>query len=164
MKLNPITILLAVALSFITSRVGAQVSRTDSTVIFFAKTQIDSAFNPTMNPEKVGRLLGSSKNAASYLVVVRTKPGDVEIHEHWDDVVIIQSGGGVLRTGRVAVGQKSNGVAPFRDWMGGEIKDVKERNLSPGDFIVIPAMMPHQYIPKRGQSLAYWTIKVPKPQ
>ena len=111
-------------------------------------------------PERISRLLGRSDDGSPYLVVTRNKPGDVEIHEQYDDVAIVRSGRGVLKTGYEISGQKESGKEPSREWLGGTIRNAKERSLSPGDFIVIPAMMPHQYIPNNGETLTYWTIKV----
>src|SRR5882672_10371673 len=117
----------------------------DSAVIYFSKTQLDSALDPNLSKE-IGRILGTSKEDNSYyMVAVRTKPGDVEIHEQFKDIAIIRSGHGLLKTGRRVVGQKVSGQEPSREWKGGVIQDAMIRKLSPGDFIVIPAMMGHQY-------------------
>lgn len=134
-------------------------SNTADTVTYFSSSQIDS-FLATSNssPRLIGKVLGRSADNESYLVGVRTQPGDVEVHEQFDDVAIIRSGHGVLRTGKKVSGQKEGSNAG--EWIGGVIEDAQERNLSPGDFIVIPAMLGHQYIPNRGESLTYWTIKV----
>jgi len=136
----------------------AQINSVD-TVTFYSKSQIDSFLATSeTSPRLIGKVLGRSADNESYLVGVRAQPGDVEIHEQFDDVAIIRSGHGVLRTGKKVRGQKEGSNAG--EWIGGVIEDAQERNLSPGDFIVIPAMLGHQYIPRPGESLTYWTIKV----
>lgn len=134
-------------------------SNTADTVTFYSSSQIDSFLaTSSASPRMIGKLLGKSADNESYLVGVRTQAGDVEIHEEFDDVAIIRSGHAVLRTGKKVRGQKA-GNNPG-EWIGGVIEDAQERHLSPGDFVVIPAMVGHQYIPNPGESLTYWTIKV----
>jgi len=65
-----------------------------------------------------------------------------------------------LRTGTIVKGQKESGDVGTREWLGGVIQDAQERKLSPGDFIIVPAMLAHQYIPTPGEALSYWLIKV----
>jgi mannose-6-phosphate isomerase-like protein (cupin superfamily) len=139
--------------------VYGQKNTTDS-VTFYSSSTVDSLLNTKVSPERISRLLGRSADDAPYLVVTRNKPGDVEIHEQYDDVAIVRSGRGTLKTGYEITGQKESGKEPSREWLGGVIMNPKQRSLSPGDFIVIPAMMPHQYIPNDGETLTYWTIKV----
>jgi mannose-6-phosphate isomerase-like protein (cupin superfamily) len=133
---------------------------TPDSVTFYSHSDVDSLLKSNISPERVARLLGRSNDNEPYLVIIRTKPGNVEIHEQYDDVAIIRSGHGILKTGHDVTGQKESGQEPSREWLGGVIQDGKERSLSPGDFIVIPAMLGHQYIPHTGDSLTYWTIKV----
>jgi hypothetical protein len=163
-RLNTLYRNLLVMLAFcppliVPSYLYAQAPQTDS-VIFFSEAQLDSALNSAVTPQ----ILGRSKENGAYILGMRTKPGDVEIHEQWDDVAIIRSGTGILRTGLKVKGQKESGKEPTREWRGGVIENPKERKLAPGDFIVIPAMLPHQYIPTPGDSLISWTIKVKRPR
>ena len=152
----------SVGLLSLVVHVQGQMKSADS-VTFYSHTKVDSMLNAKVSPERVSRLLGRSKDNEPYLVIIRTKPGDVEIHEQFDDVAIIRSGHGTLKTGHQVKGQKESGKLPAREWLGGIIEDAKERSLSPGDFIVIPAMLAHQYIPQGGEPLTYWTIKVKRP-
>jgi mannose-6-phosphate isomerase-like protein (cupin superfamily) len=154
-----VVLLLSVSLLVTTSVLG-QKTKADS-VTFYSHSQIDSLLSgkvPTDGAPSV--LLERSKDNERYLVLIRTKPGDVEVHELYDDVAIIRSGHGILKTGRTVQGHKESGKEPAREWHGGVIQNAIERSLSPGDFIVIPAMLAHQYIPNAGDKLTYWTIKV----
>jgi len=137
-------------------------SNTSDTVTYYSSSQIDAFLTTsTTSPRLIGKTLGRSADNEPYLVGVRAQPGDVEIHEQFDDVAIIRSGHGVLRTGKKVRGQKAGNPG---EWIGGVIENAEERHLSPGDFIVIPAMVGHQYIPNSGESLTYWTIKVRRAQ
>jgi len=141
---------------------GQEVAR--DTVIYYSSSTIDSLLTTSeASPRLIAKLLGRSGDGENYLVGVRTKPGDVEIHEQFDDVAIIRSGHGVLRTGKKVSGQKESGQAGAREWIGGVIDNAHERDLSPGDFIVVPAMLAHQYVPKPGEALTYWLIKIKDP-
>lgn len=151
---------LFLSISFVISFNVQGQKRTADSVTFYSRSQLDSLLKVKVSPESVSRLLGKSKDNEPYMVISRTKPGDVEIHELYDDVAIIRSGSGTLKTGYQVKGQKESGQAPSREWRGGVIENGKDRSLSPGDFIVIPAMLGHQYIPNTGDSLTYWTIKV----
>jgi mannose-6-phosphate isomerase-like protein (cupin superfamily) len=142
------------------------VGKSDS-IILYTKQEVDNAIKVNLdkamkaNANYANAQLGMSKENAPYLVVARTKPGLVEIHEAWDDVAVIRSGHGILITGYQATGDKKvTNEEPQREWRGGVIQNGKERNLAPGDFIIIPAMVAHQYIPNSGDTLTYWTIKV----
>jgi mannose-6-phosphate isomerase-like protein (cupin superfamily) len=152
-------VLVVLASLYIPFRTNGQTSHPDS-VICYTKEQQDSLLASPLSPERVWRLLGQSQEHAPYVIVIRTRPGEVEIHEQFDDVIIIRSGHGMLRSGLHAKDQRVSGTEPSREWRDGDIMDAKERKISPGDFIVIPAMTAHQFIPVTGDSLTYWTIKV----
>jgi len=123
--------------------------------------QLDSIVKTLIKNDSIGTTLGKSQDNTPYLLTVRPKTGYVEIHEQFDDVAIIRSGNGTLKTGH-QVGKmiRSEGVEPSRNWFCDSIKDATIQKLSPGDFIIIPAMTAHQYIPNSGDTLTYWTIKV----
>ena len=151
-----VTTLLALALS---GTLRAQKLKSDS-VVHFTSAQIDSTARLIPGSEKPSRLLAVSKEKESYLIVVRTKEGAAEIHEQFDDVAIIRAGAGILRTGSDLKGGKVTGANGKREWLGGAISEPKERRIKTGDFLVIPAMLAHQFIPASGDSLVYYVIKV----
>jgi beta-galactosidase beta subunit len=140
-------------------------------LIIYARKEVDNAIKANLDKAMKAKanyanaLLGESKDHAPYLIVARTKEGLVEIHELWDDVAIIRSGRGVLKTGDKVTGEKKETKEkPDREWRGGVIQNAEVRDLAPGDFIIIPAMLAHQYIPNAGDTLTYWTIKVKRPR
>jgi hypothetical protein len=135
--------------------------RNGDSVTYYQHLQIDSILNVLIKNDSITTAVGKSQDSMPDLVVVRTKPGFAEIHEQMDDIAIISSGHGSLKTGYEVTGKiNTTGNEPWRNWFCEGIKNGIERELSPGDFIIIPAMTAHQYIPDRGDTLRYWTIKV----
>ncbi|HCL83565.1 MAG TPA: hypothetical protein DIC22_06290 [Chitinophagaceae bacterium] len=128
------------------------------------RSALDSVVKAKVEPPMAYGILGFSKDSAPYMVTIRTAAGAVEMHELWDDVAIIRSGHGVLKTGNEVAGGRKEAGEHSGNWVGGVIQDVTERVLSPGDFVIIPALLAHQYIPNPGDSLTYWTFKVKRPK
>ena len=135
--------------------------KSGDSVTYYRNLQLDSIVNTLIKNDTIGTTLGKSSENAPYLITVRTKPGFVEIHEQMDDIAIIRSGHGTLKTGYEVAGNiRTSGEKPWRNWFCDTIKSATDQKLSPGDFIIIPAMTAHQYIPNGGDTLTYWTIKV----
>jgi len=136
-------------------------------ILFYSKTQLDSILKvAALDTSRIlslgtAEILDKGEGGEPYYLIKRTVPGYVEMHEQWDDVVIIRSGSGILRTGRNVTGKKLlEGKQPWRNWYDGQIIDPKELKVSAGDFVIIPAMTGHQYIPNNKDTLTYWTIKI----
>ena len=58
-------------------------------------------------------ILDQGEGEESYIISKRTVEGHVEMHEQWDDVVVIRSGHGLLRTGRKVTGAILNEERPL---------------------------------------------------
>lgn len=130
-------------------------------VAFYQNLQIDSIWNVALRNDTIATALGKSQENIPYLLLARTKPGFAEIHEQVDDVALIRSGHGTLKTGYQVTGKIiTTDDEPWRTWLGEAIEGGSERKLSPGDFIIIPSLTAHQYIPDPGDTLTYWTIKI----
>ena len=74
------------------------------------------------------------------LVAGRSGPGEVEIHEHWIDYMVIQQGEADFTSGGTASGMHDTGPGEKR---GGSITGGTVVSLKPGDFVVVPAGQPH---------------------
>lgn len=87
----------------------------------------------------------------------RSRSGGGEVHEHYADIFYILQGRATLLTGGslVASAQSSKG-----EFHGTGLSDATRTELVPGDFVQIPAGMPHQLMLDSGQELAYYVIKV----
>jgi quercetin dioxygenase-like cupin family protein len=80
----------------------------------------------------------------------------VEQHANWVDQITVLSGEGVLTYGGVLSEAKETSVGELR---GGTQKDATTRSLHPGDFVLIPAGVPHKFDAAPGQELNYVVFK-----
>jgi len=92
------------------------------------------------------------------MVVNRTGPGEVEIHDKETDTFHVLDGSATLVTGGTMAGGKVTAPNQRRgkDITGGEI-----HHLTKGDVIVIPAGIPH-WFKEVPQSINYYVVKVIK--
>ncbi|HEX5183120.1 MAG TPA: hypothetical protein VFW19_08210 [Allosphingosinicella sp.] len=97
--------------------------------------------------------------AAKTVVVRRDGPGEVEIHDRLNDVLIAQAGTAALRVGGRVEGGRETAPDEHR---GGTIVGGRSRTLHAGDVAWIPAGLPHQLIVKRGGSFTYVVVKTDK--
>jgi len=93
---------------------------------------------------------------ARTIVVRRDRPGQVEVHDALNDVVVAQAGAAVLLAGGHAEGLRQTEAG---EWRGGTIAGGERRALGPGDVAWIPAGVPHQLIVARGGSFTYVVVK-----
>lgn len=91
------------------------------------------------------------------LVVRRTKAGEVEVHEHFNDELMAQVGHASVRVGGKVSGNRATTPG---EWRGGTIAGGHVYQLAPGDVLWIPAGAPHQVAPKGG-SFSYLAVKFP---
>ena len=103
-----------------------------------------------------GQTVGAT-STRKYMVGRRVVSGGPEVHERWTDLAYVQAGRATLVSGGRVEGGSEESPGEHR---GGTIVDGTERVLGPGDLIVIPAGMPHQYVLAKGDSLRYLTLKV----
>jgi len=92
----------------------------------------------------------------------RDRDGRPEQHDDVIDVVIVQSGRGVLLVGGVLI----DPVPPasgFGTWMGSGIEGGDRFPLVPGDVMHIPADVPHAFLVPEGEHFTYVLVKFPAP-
>lgn len=95
---------------------------------------------------------------ATVLAVRRTRTGEVEMHEGFNDVLVAQSGrAGVLIGDRLEGGRQT----AAGEWRGGVIPGGQVYQLAPGDMIWIPAGQPHQIVTRAGGDFRYLAFKYP---
>ncbi|HZI81005.1 MAG TPA: ankyrin repeat domain-containing protein [Vicinamibacterales bacterium] len=89
----------------------------------------------------------------------RTGPGQVEVHDKETDIFYVVDGEATFVTGGKMIGGK---LARPNQWLGTTIEGGETRQLKKGDFIVIPAGLPHWFkdVP---QAVNYYVVKVVKP-
>jgi uncharacterized protein GlcG (DUF336 family) len=86
----------------------------------------------------------------------REGPGQAEIHERDTDIVHVLGGSATLVTGGSALGTKT--ISP-EELRGDAIKDGRTRRLAPGDVVVIPNGVPHQFL-EVDAPFTYYVVKV----
>jgi mannose-6-phosphate isomerase-like protein (cupin superfamily) len=114
----------------------------------------DSLPAGAMNSVAIGRWEGLND-----MLGRRDSDGVHESHEGFTDIFVVERGVATLRYGGIAVGAKRTTPG---EWRGGEIHGGTEAVLHPGDIVVIPAGIPHQLLPAKGQRFVYLTFKVAK--
>jgi hypothetical protein len=86
--------------------------------------------------------------------------GYPEQHDNIIDVVMVQSGEGVLQLGGTLVDPESGSEG---EWRGSAIDGGERHPLAPGDVVHIPATVPHAFLVPEGQHLTYVLVKFPAP-
>jgi mannose-6-phosphate isomerase-like protein (cupin superfamily) len=124
---------------------------------FMSQPEIDKLVS---KPEP-GRVYGATfaNDHENYYVefVKRLDHGNsVEQHPHWIDQIAILSGEGVLTVGGTVSGGTT---APNGELRGGTQAGAKTQILHPGDFVLIPAGLPHKFDAASGKTLTYVVYK-----
>jgi mannose-6-phosphate isomerase-like protein (cupin superfamily) len=124
--------------------------------------QLQAAVTPAADaPPRamVAKLLGN-RGHYSYIALRRTGNGEPEVHEGWDDVMVVQEGGGTLLLGGEVQGGRVTAPGEIR---GGEIRGGQRQPLAAGDMMIVPAGVPHQVLLAAGESITYLVLKVQRP-
>ena len=92
-----------------------------------------------------------------FLISHREGGGEAEFHETEEDIVYVQSGHATLIYGGKMVDSKTTAPGELR---GPGIEGGEKKLLSPGDVVVVPARIPHQFIADAKDPLNYFVVKV----
>src|SRR5437879_4888836 len=93
------------------------------------------------------------------ILLRRTAPGKAEVHEHQADVWYVIDGGCVFVTGGTVVGGAQTSPGEIR---GSGISEGDERTIAKGDFIRVPAGVPHWVKKINGKEIVYIVVKLAK--
>jgi mannose-6-phosphate isomerase-like protein (cupin superfamily) len=104
----------------------------------------------------IGKLVCDRGNYTC-IALRRTATGEPELHEEWNDVMLIQAGSGTLLVGGELQGARSSAPGELR---GGEIRGGERQQLAAGDMMIVPAGTPHQVEVAPGESITYLVVKV----
>jgi mannose-6-phosphate isomerase-like protein (cupin superfamily) len=107
---------------------------------------------------KGGALATGSDHIAS--VLRRVKPGQVEVHTKETDIFYIVDGTATFVTGGTVVGQKE---LRANQMTGTDIQSGQTHQLKKGDFITIPAGIPHWFKDVPSSGITYYMVKAVKP-
>lgn len=113
---------------------------------------------------KVGPDHSSRETLADYgdhrfRLLYRDADGLPEQHDHIVDVVMVQSGEGVLQLGGTMVGKRAGSSAG--EYVGTRLDGGERHPLAPGDVLHIPATIPHSFLVPAGKHLTYVLVKFP---
>ncbi len=95
-------------------------------------------------------------SGAVVLAARRDRDGEVEVHEHLNDELVVRTGHAVFRVGGTVAGNRQ--TAPG-EWRGGTQTRGDLYRMGPGDALWIPAGMPHQALVDKGGAVTYLAIK-----
>ncbi|HET7459028.1 MAG TPA: lipocalin-like domain-containing protein [Gemmatimonadaceae bacterium] len=129
----------------------------DTVVVHVRGAAAESAFRAIAAGPPIFRELPMPGGRYKYLAATRRETGDAELHERWADVAFVRRGTAVLRTGPSL--EDARQVEPS-EWKGRTIAGARDRVVAPGDLVVIPAGIAHQWRPRAGEPFSYLTLKV----
>src|SRR2546430_13273242 len=90
------------------------------------------------------------------ILLRRTLPGQAEVHEHQADAWYVIDGGCVFVTGGSVVNGAPSGPGEIR---GASIAGGDEHHIAKGDFISVPAGVPHWVKKIEGKEIVYIVVK-----
>jgi mannose-6-phosphate isomerase-like protein (cupin superfamily) len=127
-------------------------------VVYFPAKQMDADLHKLpLNDigESENNLIERTPEHAAILLR-RTLPGKAEVHEHQADVWYVIDGGCEFVTGGTVVGGATESPGEIR---GTSISDGNEYHLAKGDFIRVPAGVPHWVKKIEGKEIVYIVVK-----
>jgi len=93
-----------------------------------------------------------------FRLLYRDADGNPEQHDMIIDVVMVQSGEGVLQLGGTMAGRRATGAG---EYVGTRLDGGDRHPLGPGDIVHIPAGIPHSFLVPSGKHLTYVLLKIP---
>jgi hypothetical protein len=101
------------------------------------------ALSPKIDAHKIATERLANFGNYHALAVRREGGGQAELHEHWADLFVVQSGSATLLVGGTIPNGKTTAPGEIR---GSTIQGGDPQRLSPGDIVHIPAKTPHQFL------------------
>jgi mannose-6-phosphate isomerase-like protein (cupin superfamily) len=106
-----------------------------------------------------GATLASYGNLA-LMLSVRTTSGGGEIHQHFDDLMIVQQGSATLVTGGTLADPKVGTNGEIR---GTSVQNGTSQAITVGDIVIVPAGVPHQLLIPPGTTYSAMVAKIKEP-
>jgi mannose-6-phosphate isomerase-like protein (cupin superfamily) len=91
------------------------------------------------------------------MIALRHKNGGAEVHQEYSDLFFVVEGKATLLSGGDLQNGKTTTPGEIR---GSAVKNGTSMELSKGDFIHIPAGVPHQLLVAEGGRFVYFVVKV----
>jgi mannose-6-phosphate isomerase-like protein (cupin superfamily) len=152
MSAAALTLILSLSLSF-------ALAVTDPVEVWTAadlKASSDRLASEAEAKSIAGKTLGAwgSHNASLWR---RAKSGEAELHKTKTDLLVIEEGSATLITGGTIPDAHPTAAGEIR---GSSIRGGESRKIGPGDIIRIPPNTPHRFVLEKGQSVAYFALKL----
>jgi len=129
-----------------------------SKVIYFRAKQMDADLHKLplneIGESEINLIERTPAHAA--ILLRRTLPGKAEVHENQADVWYVIDGGCEFVTGGTVVGGGPESAGEIR---GKSISGGEEHHLAKGDFIHVPAGVPHWVKKIEGKEIVYIVVK-----
>jgi mannose-6-phosphate isomerase-like protein (cupin superfamily) len=106
------------------------------------KSQFDAVVPLAKTAGSAGPTIANFGNLG-LMVSVRTANGAGELHQNFDDLMIVKQGTATLVTGGTLVDPKTVSDGEIR---GTSVKNGVSKTLAEGDVVVVPAGVPHQLL------------------
>ena len=116
-----------------------------------------AAQQTTVNDSKGVAFRMSADGNAQYILNRRTTPSAVEMHCAWDDLVVVQSGVGILQSSRKFKGRTK--YAQW-EWRASSLVEPSKVSLAAGDIVRVPAGDGHQISRLGDAPLVYLVVKL----
>ena len=91
------------------------------------------------------------------MISLRHKNGGAEVHENFADIFFVVQGKATLLSGGEVQDEKTVSPGELR---GTAVKNGSSTSLKEGDFLHIPAGVPHQLLVADGDTFLYFVVKV----
>ena len=115
-----------------------------------------SLMTPEPNRVYSAQVINDHENFYTEFVKRLDHGNQVEQHAHFEDQITVLSGEGVLTYGGTIGNAKETAPGEMR---GDAQTGASTRALHPGDFVIIPAGMPHKFDAAPGKELNYVVFK-----
>ena len=106
------------------------------------KTQLADLVPQTKATGSAGPIIASYGNLG-LMLSVRTRSGVGELHQNFDDLMIVEEGSATLVTGGSLVAPKPGDNGEIR---GTSVEGGTSKTIGVGDVVVVPAGVPHQIL------------------
>jgi mannose-6-phosphate isomerase-like protein (cupin superfamily) len=127
-------------------------------VVYFPAKQMDIDLHKlplnNIGESEINLVERTPEHAA--ILLRRTLPGKAEVHEHQADVWYVIDGGCDFVTGGTVVGGVPESAGEIR---GASISGGEDHHLAKGDFIRVPAGVPHWVKKIEGKEIVYIVVK-----
>ena len=118
----------------------------------------DAALSTHVAPDHSSRETLADYGDHRFRLLYRDADGNPEQHDAIIDVVMVQSGEGVLQLGGTMIGRRTTGAGEF---VGTRLDGGDRHPLGPGDIVHIPAGIPHSFLVPQGKHVTYVLLKIP---